>query len=365
MKTPSISLFLPIFTLTALFALTGYNCNDILDDPGFDLWCGDTLCSWTLERGQLERVPTWHTSDSGVSMVGDDVAFSQLAETSVSCVRFELIADVADSAEVTLQVDVDDDGEIEHQERIPTSSWQELSYLIRLPPAQRGILFRLHKRGAGRAVLAEVAALSENPAECAALPFIERENGALCTVDDECQSHRCVADGILDGRTCGACSYHGECDTDEVCGLTAPGSPHLRPYRTCVVQGSRGLGERCRVDGECATGMCENDVCSTCVDDGDCHPGRRCEPRVDSQFPEWTLRPLQCDAASGSALAGAVCLTGDDCQSGQCTGTGDLRLCLSDSRACTADSDCPGSVLGISGAWDVCATVGTAHGVCE
>ena len=33
-------------------------CGQVLRDPGFDLWCGDELCAWKLERGEVKRVAT-------------------------------------------------------------------------------------------------------------------------------------------------------------------------------------------------------------------------------------------------------------------------------------------------------------------
>ena len=36
---------------------------------GFDAWCGDRLCHWTLEKGEIRRVSTWHAGDDGVELV--------------------------------------------------------------------------------------------------------------------------------------------------------------------------------------------------------------------------------------------------------------------------------------------------------
>lgn len=166
-----------LLALTSLFALSGYNCNDVLDDPGFDLWCDDQLCSWQLESGSVARVPTWHESDFGVELVGPDVAISQpAARNDFSCLRFELIADIEETAEVTLELDFSIDGEVEHAQRIPTSDWQQLSYQVRMPETFDSLLFRIRKRGHGRAVLAEIAALSEG--DCSGLDPVALSHGA-------------------------------------------------------------------------------------------------------------------------------------------------------------------------------------------
>ena len=65
--------------------------------PGFDLWCGDELCAWKLERGEVKRVATWHEADAGVELVGSDAAIEQLAPVNSgdgTCIRFDLVANV-------------------------------------------------------------------------------------------------------------------------------------------------------------------------------------------------------------------------------------------------------------------------------
>ena len=58
----------------SFFLLTGYEggCGEppILDNNGFDLWCGDELCHWSTDKGAVERVPTWHSGDVGGTFSG-------------------------------------------------------------------------------------------------------------------------------------------------------------------------------------------------------------------------------------------------------------------------------------------------------
>ena len=361
MKTSTLTFSL---AFTSLFALSGYNCNDVLRDPGFDLWCGNQLCAWELESGQLEQAPTWHTSDTGVSMVGDDVAISQFVDRNdIRCLRFELIADIEENAEVTLELDLFNDGVVEHEQRIPTSNWQELSYMLQMPYQFEGILFRLRKRGGGRAVLAEIAAMSEG--SCADAPQVASETGSLCFADDECMSETCAPSGIGNLGVCSVCAGDEACAPDEVCGLKEPDLPRLLPYRDCQPAAQKSLGQRCALDSECATGFCEESVCSACREDTDCPGEVNCRRSAHNPNLHWQMRPWQCLPTNGVGLAGDTCLAGSDCQSGQCQGSGDLRLCLSDSRVCSVDEDCPGSMLGLGGDNAICATVGTAHGVCQ
>jgi hypothetical protein len=145
-----------------VLALPGYECGDVIQDPGFDLWCGAELCAWELEKGTIERVPTWHERDFGVELIGDQVVMSQLAEVNgldVTCIRYEMIADIEDTATLTLEMDLGDDGTIDWQRQIPSSDWALLSYLVTLPTDYQGIRFRIRKEGPGRTILAEIEAV--------------------------------------------------------------------------------------------------------------------------------------------------------------------------------------------------------------
>ena len=100
----------PLFlALIAAPLLGAESCgSDLLADPGFDIWCGEELCSWEVEQGAVEKVPTWHESDSGALLVGEVVVLSQLTQTTSSdadCIQFSLIADQDDDVGLSLQLD--------------------------------------------------------------------------------------------------------------------------------------------------------------------------------------------------------------------------------------------------------------------
>lgn len=160
----------------AAFASMGAtDCGQILDDSGFDLWCGPALCAWEVEAGEIRKVPTWHEGDAGVELLAADTKLSQLTDVNHwdgTCVRFEMVADLADSVDLRLQMDVWGDGTYEYDERIPASDWRQLSYLVRLPAGYDGVRFRLHKRGTGRTVLANIGAEIADDAECTTPPLI-------------------------------------------------------------------------------------------------------------------------------------------------------------------------------------------------
>src|SRR5258705_16226 len=81
----------------------------ITRDPGFDLWCGDALCAWKVERGEVRRVPTWHEADAGVELIDPGTAIEQFTPVNSgdgTCVRFDLISNVDETAQAELAVDI-------------------------------------------------------------------------------------------------------------------------------------------------------------------------------------------------------------------------------------------------------------------
>ena len=347
-----VMFFVPI----ALAAGGATDCGQIVDDRGFDLWCGDTLCTWVLEKGDIAPAPTWHPDDRGVDMLGDDTAISQMTPVEASdgtCVRFTLVADVAEDAEVRLQMDVFGDGSIETDERIPTSDWRKLTYLVRMPADYSGVRFRLTKAGTGRAVLANIGAEIAGDEECTTPALAaSRPDGAFCTADADCASGQCFEWMEPWKDVCGACDGDDDCAGGELCTFAGPAPGWLAVSSACLPPGSLASGLRCLRDAECASGQCVEGVCGECRSPADCG-GAACLPAASPA-------PARCDRGRGS---GATCFAGADCDSGVCAGTPltgcDGRL----DRACDTDLDCPGELVDPD--LHSCATVGFAGGTCQ
>ncbi len=372
-------LFLSVVYVTQ----SGYDActGDLLHDSGFDMWCGEQLCSWKVERGEAVQAPTWHDSDLGVDMVGD-VVLTQRAdidERIAPCVRFELVADIAEDATVTLGMDLLGDGELDYERQLPTSSWAPLVYLVRMPTRYQGIVFRLEKTG-GHAVLAQMRARTVEVEACggaAAIEDVPVPLGGSCwsfdpdepltPLDEVCASGQCVPGpaGSLQAL-CAACEDDAGCPDGEVCGVQSTLSPFVDPYRACVPAASRSLGQLCRADGECATGTCCDGLCSTCcaADGRECEAGRACGSALVETGPRM---PDQCDPGEGRGVAGEPCLADADCESGACAGGDELRLCPADGRQCAVDADCPPSSLDQLEGREVglCVAVGTTGGSCQ
>lgn len=146
-----------VFTCGAFWlALVGVGeCQtDLVDDAGFQLWCGERLCVWDLEQGEIERVGTWHEHDYGVSFVSDDVRLSQrTARGGGTCIT--TTARIDRSAMVTVEIDVDGDGRIDWVQPIRPSP----VYAYEIwdgPSVERDGVVYVRKVGPGRAVVARL-----------------------------------------------------------------------------------------------------------------------------------------------------------------------------------------------------------------
>lgn len=312
------------------------DCGEIIEDPGFDHWCGDRLCYWDIERGDIRRVATWHAGDDGAEFVGDDVAISQMTEvtsTDTDCIRFEMIADVEETAEVHLEVDVRGDGTIEWRERIPTAYFEKVSLRIGLAGPYEGVRFRLTKVGSGRAVLAHIGAEVADDGCPSYVDVGVEPLGTFCYEEDVwCESNLCT------GFVCSECE-DGSCADGELCGRAATGAL----YYSCVAAGSRAVGEPCFADGECTNGLCNDELCTECEGAGDCG-GAACVGVPG-------IHLARCDVTGRAS--GAPCVLDGDCASGACAGT-PVGTC--DGHPCYDDSLCESQT---------CTFLAVAGGTCQ
>ena len=329
------------------------DCGEIIEDPGFDHWCGGDLCYWKTERGDIQQVPTWRDGDDGVEFVGADVAISQMtAVTSndTDCIRFEFLADVADTVEVNLEADVFGDGTIDWVERVPTSRWEKVSFRIGIEGTYQGILFRLTKVGDGRTVLAQIRAHEEDGCPTY-VDIASRPLGASCPGDEACDS------GICWGLVCSSCDASTDCGAGAVCGRENDAPGHLGDWHTCVPEASRAIGDLCFADAECASGACNGLLCSECKTGLlPCPGGETCSWAAE------TVPVDVCAPGAGGRAAGADCVLDGDCASGVCDGRG-LGTCDEYGwSVCYEDDDCP-DVPGVSPG--VCTFQAVAGGTCQ
>ena len=347
------------------------DCGQAIRDSGFDLWCGDQLCAWKLERGDIKRIPTWNAGDSGVELDGTDVAIEQLSPVDSgdgTCIEFTMVANVDKNADVELNVDIFGDGSIDHHERLPAASWKPLSYDLFIKAPYRGIRFELAKTGSGKAQLANIGAKvlqGDDAAACSGLTAIDpgpAPEGAYCDYNNQASCASGVCSLVNDpsaffGFTaaCSACDATHPCSGSDVCGLHEPTSPVFWDSNGCVAPAAKELAERCSVNEECASGQCVNGRCSSCAaaGSGSC-----------ACVASWTNGPSVCNAGSHTGASGSPCGTDDDCASSTCDGT-ERKEC-EDGRPCASAIDCP---FGIGSAAPLqngaCITVGVQGGTCR
>lgn len=357
-----------VFILLVLSQMGATDCGNALRDPGFDVWCGDQLCAWKIERGFALKAPTWNEGDPGVELLGPDTAIEQVSPVDSgdgSCIEFDMIANIDTDAHVTLGVDVFADGSVEYLETLPTSSWTPLAFKLPIAGRYRGVRFELTRVGSGHAVLAQIGAKIVD--DCGALPSIvpgPAPLGSPCDGPSGCSEGMCV--DTFFGGYCLGCT-DTTCGTTESCGIGDPTSPLRDLPRVCEANGTHELGEQCVHDAECATGICEFGADHNTFDPGSqygycstCHAnGAECATCGQA----WTTgdrAPWVCGPTAHLAAAGAPCVANDECVSSVCNGA-ERKQCDVDGRACVTAANCPFDGLQNT----PCSTVGIQGGSCQ
>jgi hypothetical protein len=357
-----------LLCLAAAPMLMGSECEQpLVKDSGFDVWCGDALCDWQVEVGNVAKVPTWHERDYGVSLVSDPTAISQtlpFTSDDLSCIHFDLLANVDDAA--TVQVGLNVGG----METIPSGTWTPLSYHLVTPSYFQSLRIVIGKTGTGRAELAQIQA--SKASDCSGSPPLgplARPAGATCELPTQCAGAMCrpraavatLFDDDTGLQVCAACASDADCGAGMVCGLGW--SPEfIQPFPACAPAAAAVLGDRCLVDGECASGICCDGVCSSCCATGSapaCAAGMTCSARAKTTDGKPARTAWQCAPDGEHGVAGTACLANDDCASGTCAGGVVLKLCA-DGRRCTSDADCPTGAPG-----NPCTAIGVAGGQCQ
>ncbi len=344
----------------------------LVTDSGFDLWCGEALCAWQIDAGTVTKVPTWHARDYGADLVAPGTTISQLlpyGSGDVTCIHFELLADIESSANVVLELDFGD-GAAPVSQVLSSGAWVPVDYHLVTPTYFQAVRVSIRKDGVGRAVLAKIQA-SKSSSACAGTPpagATGRPLGATCEAVAQCAGGRCAArpaatELILDPGdargVCTACAGDADCPAGDVCGLGW--SPAFaEPFPACLPPPGLVLGDRCLADGECRAGVCCAGVCSTCCASGPaCDPGQLCLERGRDASGAPLRAAFQCAPGASAGVASAACLSDADCASGYCAGDASLRVCAVDGRRCAASADCPGP------AGSSCIAIGVAGGRCQ
>ncbi len=287
--------FLALFVATLSCALFATGCDDIIKDPNFHTWCGDSLCSWKLESGEIRKAPTWHKNDTGVELLDSSAAshvtaISQVVQGSTyKCLEFSVIADVAAEAQVYVLVDFGADGTAEYEQQIAAVGFRVQKTQITAPAHYTNMKFTLAKRGSGRAVLAQMDVKSSTT--CSAPPVVLKKQalGTTCALlaiesggfkydNDACGtgiccegvcSECCVSaapphdkDGGLAPDPVNTCSDGATCDRLPLTSHGSVGNPfgvqaNVIPRQCDPGERERDKDSECLIDDDCKSHLCE------------------------------------------------------------------------------------------------------------
>lgn len=251
-KGRSVALLLAVaFGIVSL----GDDCQgDIVNDPTFRDWCGDALCSWTLDSGQIAQAPTWNADDLGVAFLGQGTQISQVTgETQATCILFTTVANVDPAAAMTLEVDFNNDGVIDSTTSI-TGTWTQAQTELTAPSVYDGITFHIKKAGTGTAILAEMRIQSTTGCTAAPVRIQNQPLGDVCNSDDECTSNICSDPAFANpSQVCAQCSSTHPCTGGGAC----TGGPY--GFAQCDPgEHKRGTGKPCAANSDCASDKCDN-----------------------------------------------------------------------------------------------------------
>ena len=317
--------------------------------PGFDLWCGDQLCAWKIERGDVaaradvergrpRRRARRQRRRDRAALAG------RQRRRHVHRVRSDRERRRR-RRRSTLNVDVYGDGTRRAHRAHPDLALGAADVQARRSTAPYdGIRFELTKTGTGHAVLAQIGAKITDgcdaftPITPAPAPL-----GAPCGDDDRLPSGICGS-----GRSSAACAWAApaaRAPADEVCGVERSDLAGARAATRVRADGSRELGEQCLLDSECASGICNvgylleraSPAASTATAR---HVAPAMRAAVARHAPAATCHgPFVCAAGTHARAPGSRAATTTTARAGTCNGT--PRLQCDDGRACATAADCP------------------------
>ncbi|HEY8041545.1 MAG TPA: GEVED domain-containing protein [Polyangiaceae bacterium] len=278
-----------VLAAAALSAI-GADCEgNIVKDPTFRDWCGDTLCSWHLDAGNIKRVPTWNQNDFGVSFEDGPTVISQVTdENQATCILFTTVADIDPSAQMSVWVDFNDDGTFESMPTLGATRWHQVQAEITAPAAYNGIRFVVRKDGTGTAVLAEMRIQSSTGCTAAPPTIADLAIGERCANDADCASRVCQT--VFLSKVCAQCSASQPCADNATCQTGTFGFGQCSP--------GQHLGAKddpCITGDDCASGSCKG---ATIIPGDLTAEGGACDP----------TQPASTSNCYGDTVRGGTCL---------------------------------------------------------
>lgn len=407
-----LALWLGLFAVSACgFDESDGSCGQsVTNNFRFDRWCGEELCNWTTVTGpeSIRRVSTWHDNDYAVELLGTPTVITQKRFVrDIDCLAFELVADIDPSANVVIGLDYNIDGDpaepadeadlsldvaLDDTITLPAASWKQLRFLFPMPVAYSGVRFVIKKTGEGRAVLAELRAVSSDDCTAARPVLTNLPVGIACDDPSTCASSNCTtttpkqslidfcelvtpeqdcaaiwdaAEDLGDGPgVCSECGSNADCP-GQVCGV-ADGD--RGPFRRCMSVAVNGA--RCFDHDQCTSGHCvqlptfnhtwlsiDTATCGECENDSDCDTGEICG--LDPSLParvcmEASTKPLSSRCEANAECTSGICCVGrcsECCELGtdSCSATCVTKMFERDGQRFETPRVCPERPAGPSG----------------
>jgi hypothetical protein len=296
-------------TAAVAMATLGGDCDgDVIQDPTFRDWCNGTLCAWSLDSGHIEQVPTWSTTDLGVSFLDQGTEISQsTGENAALCLLFTTTADLDPAAQMVLLVDYDSDGTIDVTQPLGATEWHRVQTELSTPLGYSGITFHLQKQGpaSATAILAEMRIQSTTGCQPAG-PLAPAGLAGTCR-----QSSDCGAGLFCDpaSSVCAQCSDSVACPGAVAC------ETRLSYFPEQCAPGQRlgSSGAPCVFDDDCASGTCGGaslfNLALLVPDAGTMTVPPGTDPMTFCQLP-----PEECATIDAGEPCGCTVIHGGTCQ---------------------------------------------------
>ena len=160
------------------------------------------------------------------------------------------------------------------------------------------------------------------------LGYVCLSSGALGELGDECTAGGDCESGFCNEDVCSECEANGDCEGDQECM-----EDQDLGYFICG-EAKGELGDECVEGADCQSGFCREEVCSECEGDNDCPGAQTCVEDADLGY-------YVC--LGGEGELGDACTEGADCASGfcneevcsECEGNGDCEgssICVEDTE---------------------------------
>ena len=140
--------------------------------------------------------------------------------------------------------------------------------------------------------------------------------GSLGDLGDDCADGSECVSGFCNNDVCSECEMNGDCDVQQGCVFDPVGG-----YAICA--GTGDLGDSCDHGGQCVSSFCNNDLCSECEADADCPGGGTCVDDTGGVGYYVCTGGLGDDCANGSECASGFC-NNDVCS--ECEGDNDCDV---------------------------------------